>query len=174
MKNALCLATAVVAVLALSPPSAAQEMDASAGQSYLDLGIGAYDIFDNDDSAMDYRIEYTHGTPFFWKLQPFAAFEATGDGSVWAGGGVKADFMLAPNIYLAPSLGAGLYAQGGSDKDLGSALEFRTQIEGGYQFMNGHRVGVSLSHMSNADIGDHNPGAEMLNVYYHIPVNDLF
>lgn len=173
MRNLVLLA-AFCGLAAFTTPARAQDSDTGSDPAYLGLAVGYYDIFDDDDAATDFRVDYTSGNPFFWKLKPFVGLEATTDGSIWAGGGVKADFKLAPNIYLAPSLGAGLYAQGGSDKDLGSVLEFRTQLEGGYEFTNGHRVGAYISHMSNAGIDDDNPGTEVMGVEYHIPVGSMF
>lgn len=157
-------------LLGFGIPAQAQE---SANLSYLSLGIGAYNVFDSDTSA-DVRVEYRHGTPLFWKIKPWAGLEATTEGSIWGGGGVLADFNLADNIYLTPSFGVGLYTDGGSDTDLGHPIEFRSQLEGGYQFLNGHRVGVAFSHISNAGLDNDNPGTEILNLYYHIPVGHLF
>jgi lipid A 3-O-deacylase len=157
-------------LLGFGIPAQAQE---STDLSYLSLGLGAYEVLDSDTSA-DVRVEYRHGTPLFWKIKPWAGLEATTDGSIWGGGGVLADFNLADNIYLTPSLGVGLYTDGGSDTDLGSPIEFRSQLEGGYQFLNGHRVGVAFSHISNAGLDNDNPGTEILNLYYHIPVGNLF
>lgn len=162
---------AFTALVATSSAANAQE---SVDSSTLGAGVGIWDVFDGEDTATDFRVEYRHGNPVFWKIKPWAGAEFTSDGSVWGGGGVLADFKPADNIYITPSIGIGLYGQGGSDKDLDHPIEFRTQIEGGYQFMNGHRVGVALSHLSNADLGDDNPGTEVLNLYYHVPVGSLF
>ena len=98
------------------------------------------------------------------------------DWSTWTGGGILADFYIdeGQTVYVTPSFGAGLYSQGDSDLDLGSAIEFRSQIEGGYEFDNGHRVGAAFGHISNASIDEDNPGTEILNLYYHVPTNDLF
>lgn len=172
----LVLSSALCVVLGGFYPAQAQEFstESNTDKASLSFGIGRYDIFDDADTATDYRIEYRHGTPILWKLKPWGGAEATGDGSIWAGGGLLADFHAAPNLYITPSVGAGLYSQGGSDLDLGSAIEFRTQIEGGYEFTNGHRLGVAFGHTSNAGLGDRNPGAEHLNLYYHMPINNLF
>lgn len=168
MKNLVLLA--LVAGL-FSMPANAQEM---AETSYLSLGAGIWDVIEHDDTATDLRVEYRHGTPLFWKIKPWGGVEATTDGSIWGGGGVLADFKPADAFYITPSIGVGLYAQGGSDKDLDYPIEFRTQIEGGYEFNNGHRLGVAFGHISNAHLGDDNPGTEILNLYYHMPVGNLF
>lgn len=162
---------AVCGVFTWAVPARAQE---STDPSYLSLGLGIWDVFENDDTATDWRVEYRHGAPLFWKIKPWGGLEATTDGTIWGGGGLLADLKPADNIYITPSVGVGLYTEGGSDKDLDYPIEFRSQLEGGYQFMNGHRVGVALSHTSNASMGDHNPGAETLNLYYHMPVGNLF
>ncbi len=164
---------ALCAFMLISGSAKAQDTDA-AKPAYLSLGLGIYDITQNDDRATDVRIEYRPGKPCFWKIEPWFGAEATTDGSMWGGGGLLANFMLADNIYMTPSVGVGLYTDGGSDKDLDYPIEFRSQLEGGYEFTNGHRLGVSFGHTSNADLGDDNPGVETLNLYYHIPVGGIF
>jgi len=167
----LALLAAACGLLFSAAPAKAQD---STGPSYLSLGLGIWDALEHDDTATDLRVEYRHGTPLFWKIKPWGGLEATTDGTIWGGGGVLADFKPADNIYVTPSLGVGLYTDGNSDKDLDYPIEFRSQIEAGYEFMNQHRVGVALSHTSNANLGDDNPGAETLNLYYHMPVGNLF
>jgi len=169
MKN-LALLAALCGLFALSAPAAMAQ-----DESYLSLGVGIWDVTQNDDTATDFRFEYRHGDPMFWKIKPWAGVEATTDGSVWGGAGILADFHIGDSgVYVTPSFGVGLYAQGSSDKDLDHPIEFRSQIEGGYQFQSGQRVGLAFGHISNADLGDDNPGTEILNVYYHIPVGSLF
>lgn len=167
----LALLAAVCGLFAMSAPAMAQE---SVDTSYLSFGAGIWDVVDHDDTATDFRVEYRHGTPLFWKIKPWGGVEFTTDGSVWGGAGVLADFKLTDNIYITPSLGAGLYAQGSSDKDLGHVIEFRSQLEAGYEFDNLHRLGLSFSHLSNAHLDSENPGTEVLNVYYHMPIGSLF
>ncbi|MBT4488902.1 MAG: acyloxyacyl hydrolase, partial [Rhodospirillaceae bacterium] len=43
-----------------------------------------------------------------------------------------------------------------------------------YRFSDRSRLGVALSHISNASIGDKNPGAESLMLTYALPVRNLF
>lgn len=165
------LVLGAIALMALSAPAMAQD---SADPSYMSFGAGIWDVTQDDDMATDFRVEYRHGDPLFWKIKPWGGVEFTTDGSVWGGAGILADFKPADNIYITPSFGVGLYAQGGSDKDLDHPIEFRSQLEAGYEFNNTHRLGVAFGHISNANLGDDNPGTEILNVYYHIPVGSLF
>jgi len=154
-------------ILCLSTPAFAQE-----SQNLLSFGVGTYDILDGDDRAADVRIEYRPGHTYFWSVKPWLGAEATTDGTLWGGGGFLADIDVNDKFYVTPMVGAGIYAQGSSDKDLGSPIEFRTQLEGGYKFDNGHRVGVAFGHMSNLGLDDQNPGSETLNLYYHLPVGN--
>ena len=71
-------------------------------------------------------------------------------------------------MIFTPSFGAGYYDEG-DGKKLGNKLEFRTTFEISYQLSNNDRVGLSLSHISNANIGDKNPGVEILSLSYQIP-----
>lgn len=164
------LAASCGLLVVLSAPAKAQE---TADLSYLSFGLGIFDAFQHDDTATDFRVEYRHGAPLFWKIKPWFGVEGTSDGSLWGGGGILADFEIE-QFYITPSVGAGLYTDGGSDKDLGHPIEFRTQIEAGYEFTNSQRLGVSLSHISNADLDNDNPGTEVLNLYYSVPVGSLF
>lgn len=136
---------------------------------HISLGVGYWDILD-DEGAADFRLEYRPNKDLLIdNLKPYLGAEVTSDGSVWGGFGFYYDAMLTENIYLAPTLSVGLYAQGGSDLDLGHTIEFRSQLEVGYEFDSNDRLGLAFGHLSNASIDDQNPGTEVLNVYWHIP-----
>ena len=61
------------------------------------------------------------------------------------------------------------YFDEGSGKKLGHNIEFRTSLEVSYELENNNRIGLSISHISNANIGDKNPGAEIISLSYQIP-----
>lgn len=134
-------------------------------------GLGWFDVLDDEDTV-DLRLEYRHGgRP--WIFKPWAGVEATGEGGLWGGGGVLLDVFLGRRVVLTGSFGAGLFEEG-DGKDLGSALEFRSQVELGYRFDDRSRLSVAFSHISNAGIADRNPGAEIVTVYYALPVGRIF
>lgn len=165
VKSALLLALSATAITFSAIPAMADDVNR------VSVGVGYYDIFDDHDAA-DFRIEYRPGAAIIWELRPWLGAEVTSDGGLYGGGGFLYDFHLGNNWILTPSLGAGLYADGGG-KDLGNAVEFRSMLELGYQFENASRVSAGISHISNASLGDRNPGTEIMSVYYHIPVNWL-
>ena len=71
-------------------------------------------------------------------------------------------------LYITPSFGGGYYNDG-SGKNLGNDIQFRTSLELSYELKNSNRIGISFSHISNANLGDKNPGVEILSFSYHIP-----
>jgi hypothetical protein len=125
-----------------------------------------------DDEAVDFRLEYRHGEDFLW-LKPWGGLEVTSDGSVWGGIGVLVDITFFDSVVLTGSVAPGLWSRG-SGKDLGHVVEFRSQVELGYQFENRSRLSVAFSHISNAELDSTNPGTEVLNLYYHLPLDVLF
>lgn len=152
---------AFFAFFALSTP-------AYANDDHVSLSIGYYDVLDEDE-ALDFRAEYRWSEPVFWRISPYAGIEITNEGTIWGGAGLYSDFFVSDHTYITPSFGAGLYTDGGSDLDLGYPLQFRTQIEAGYQFENYQRLSIGFSHTSNAGLDDNNPGTEVLSLYYHLP-----
>ena len=60
------------------------------------------------------------------------------------------------------------YYEDGTGK-LGNSLQFRTSLEISYELKNKNRIGLSISHISNANLGDKNPGSEIISISYHIP-----
>lgn len=143
-------------------------------QDYLSFGGGSFNILNvlDRDSAGEFRLEYRPDIDLGWNFKPWGGVEITENGSVWGGGGVLLDFEFANNFYFTPSFGAGLYSHGDGDLDLSHSIEFRSQVEVGYEFETGNRFGVAFSHISNASLDDHNPGAEILSVYYHMPIGN--
>lgn len=138
------------------------------------LGVGAFDVVDNNEHnpAVDFRFEYRFGQPFWYVFKPLIALQATSDLGGGAFAGVVADWLVNDHWVIAPSFAAGLWGHG-NGKDLGYAVEFRSQLELGYRFDNDWRLTGAFSHMSNANLGSDNPGTEMATVYLHIPADKL-
>lgn len=137
--------------------------------AYLTFGVGAFDVFDDDFRATQFEIQYR---PNFglWIFQPMVGANVTTDESAYVYAGLSLDLFLNDRIVLRPSFAPGLYHDG-DGKDLGSALEFRSALEVAYRFDNRARLGVELSHRSNAGIDDSNPGEESLMLFYHWPLS---
>lgn len=135
--------------------------------AFLTLSAGAFDI-GKDETAAEARIEYRHDRKF-WLFKPFAGAMATGDGGFYGYAGVLIDAYWGNRVVTTLSFAPGAYYDG-DGKDLGSTLEFRSQLEVAWRFDDRSRLGLAIGHMSNASIGEDNPGAESLTLNYSIPL----
>jgi hypothetical protein len=167
------LALCAVLVVVGATSAAAQLTPPNGDSALLSFGVGWWDVLDNEDDAVDFRLEYRHDKGLFDDvIKPYGGLEVATDGTVWGGVGVLVDLYIGENVVLTGSFAPGLYAAG-DGKDLDYIVEFNTKIEAGWRFANHARLAVALSHLSNAGLGDTNPGAEVLTVYYHMPIDDL-
>ena len=151
------------------------------------FGLGIYDIkFNNseENQATDFRYEYRSDKSLldigpeednFFFLKPFFGVEYTNDSASYFLTGIFFEDNLGElfegdksKFFFTPSFGAGIYDDG-SGKKLGNDLQFRTSFELSYELKNKNRIGISFSHISNANLGDKNPGVEILSFSYHIP-----
>ena len=156
-------------------------------QGYDVLGVGIYDVkFDGSSSnyATDLRYERRFDNNLidigpeednYFYLKPFAGIELTTDSAFYLISGIYLEDNLGElmigeknNWNFTPSFGVGYYDDG-NGKKLGNSIEFRTTLEFSYQLKNNNRIGISLGHISNANIGDKNPGAEIVSLSYQKP-----
>jgi len=157
-------------VLALGTvPSRAE---AQGDSDLLTLSAGIFDFGREEFRAGEFRLEYRMGDPILWFVKPMAGMMTTTEGSFYGYGGFGIDlyFGRAKSIVITPSFNVGYYAYG-DGKDLGNEIEFRSGIEAAYRFKNHSRVGFAIQHMSNAGLGEKNPGEESMIFTYSHPVN---
>lgn len=155
----------------LSLPASSKAQVFQDAPPLISLGVGAYDVFQQDDLAADFRLEYRHNKGL-WIFRPWVGAEVTSDGAFYGVVGFHSDFHLGDRVVLSPSFGVGAYYEG-AGLDLGSVVEFRSQLEIAYRSNNQSRLGVALSHISNAGIGDRNPGTEIATLYYSMPIGTI-
>jgi lipid A 3-O-deacylase len=135
---------------------------------FLTFAIGYYDLVQEHDKAVEFRAEYRSDLKI-WIFKPFVGAMGTTDSAFYGYGGVLVDLFFGRRWVLTPSFAAGYY-ENGDGRDLGYELEFRSSIELSYRFDDRSRLGLSFYHLSNASIGDTNPGTEVLSVVYSIPL----
>ena len=102
----------------------------------------------------------------WYGIHPYAQFGAESGGSAFGGGGLLYNFSLPDkwrDIRLTLGTGPGIYHHNGAAINLGYAVEFLSWVELSTNIM-GRRVGVSLSHISNAHLSRHNPGLDGINM----------
>lgn len=106
----------------------------------------------------------------YYGIRPTIGGFAAGNGEMYGYAGFNWDLPLstAP-ILITPGFNVGAY-DGHNGKNLGHALEFRSTLEVSYQFASHDRLGIAISHLSNAGLGSQNPGTETLQVVYAAPL----
>ncbi|MCB1537861.1 MAG: acyloxyacyl hydrolase [Rhodospirillales bacterium] len=143
------------------------------------FGGGLHNVDDADDfqRMTEFRAEWHMAAhPVLWRFYPWVGAEFISGAVGWFGGGLQTDFNLYRDlVYMALQTGAGYFDDGvyeysWRNMNPPTGLEFRHQIEIGIKFPAGNRMGIALSHMSNAGIGaKQNPGKNSLTVNFHIP-----
>ena len=138
----------------------------SALSENLDVSVytGTFDVIDEegDDQTTLIGIEHRNTdlfrNTFLGKFAPVTGAFVTGKDSLYFYTGVEGQYDVGP-IKISPSFTPGYYEKG-SGKDLGSALEFKSEIKVGFDILENSKFGYSYSHISNNDWGNTNPGTD--------------
>ncbi|MQX36309.1 acyloxyacyl hydrolase [Roseospira navarrensis] len=142
------------------------------------FGVGGHNVYvdngEDDGNETTGMIRLEARLPYkLWRFTPFTGIEVNHLGSVYGYGGFGLDVYFGENFIVTPNAALGLYSAG-AGRDLGYPLEFRSGIEAAWQFDDGSRLGIAAHHISNADLGDSNPGVENVTLNYSIPFDSLF
>ena len=126
-----------------------------------DLYTGMFDFSDDGKRSTLFGIEHKNENlfrnSFLGKLSPITGGLITADNSAYFYTGVQADYNLGA-LTITPSFAPGLYSKG-DGKDLGSPLEFKSEVQLSLNLSENTLFGMSYNHISNASLGDKNPGA---------------
>ena len=141
----------------------AEDSKNNSTQGY-DFYAGSFDTIDKegDDKAILYGFE--HNNPilfrdtFIGKFSPISGGFVTDKSSIYLYTGIQAQYDIGP-LKILPSFAPGYY-EAGDGKDLGSVLEFKSEIKLAYDVYGSSKIGFSYSHISNNDWGEggKNPG----------------
>ena len=89
----------------------------------------------------------------------------------YAGTGLAKNINLGSKFSFVPSLSIGLYQDFKDGKDMGLPLEFKTEFGFNYSIFKNSNIGLAWSHISNADLGNKNPGSDNLFISFRIKEN---
>jgi hypothetical protein len=102
-------------------------------------------------------------------LHPYLLGVKGKDGASYFGAGILYNFAISPRWRLTASSGPGYYDRTRGPKDLGSTIEFYSNLEVSTKVWHGNRLGLSFGHISNGGLSNHNPGSETLRITYAVP-----
>ena len=132
----------------------------------LDISVytGTFDVIDKegDDQTTLFGIEHRNTdlfrNTFLGKIAPVSGAFVTGKNSLYFYTGIEGQYSLGP-MNISPSFTPGYYDKG-NGKDLGSELEFKSEVKIGFDIFENSKLSYSYSHISNNDWGDTNPGTD--------------
>ena len=122
---------------------------------------GMFDFSDDGKRATLFGIQHQNESllrdSFLGTISPVTGLMFTADNAGYIYTGVQAEYKIG-KINLIPSFTPGLYSEG-DGKDLGSPIEFKSEVQLSFDLFQNSELGFSYNHISNASIGDKNPGA---------------
>ena len=135
-----------------------------ANDTNLSFYTGVFDTIDEegDDQAklvgLEHRDNNKFRNTFLGKISPITGGFVSDKNSIYLYTGVEAIYDVGL-ISIRPSFTPGYY-EAGDGKDLGSALEFKSEIRLDFNIFENSKIGYTYSHISNNDWGDINPGID--------------
>ena len=157
LKN-FCL---VFAISIFIIPLYAEELKLDKNNNEFNIYTGMFDFSDDGKSAsligFQHQNEELNRDTFIGNLSPITGALITADNASYFYTGVQAQYKVG-SLNITPSFTPGYYNQG-DGKDLGHALEFKSEVQLSLDLPKDSQFGFSYNHLSNASLGDKNPGA---------------
>ena len=123
--------------------------------------VGNFDFSDHKQKAFllgfQHQNENLNRDTFLGNVSPISGGFVTENSAAYVYTGIEWNLDMG-NFIFTPSFAPGLYHEG-DGKDLGHILEFKSEVQLSYQASDKTSFGVSYNHLSNASLGDKNPGA---------------
>ena len=130
-------------------------------QTELNFFTGMFDFSDDKQAAgilgLQHRNDDLFRDSFLGKLTPITGGFITENSAMYLYTGAQAEYDIGI-FKFTPSFAPGYY-NAGDGKDLGSALEFKSEVKMSLDLSESTEFGMSYNHISNASLGDKNPGA---------------
>ena len=139
----------------------AEELKIKNQNTEFNVYTGMFDF--SDDGKKSTLIGFQHQNKdlnrntFLGNLSPITGALITADSASYLYTGVQAQYKLGA-LNITPSFTPGLYFEG-DGKDLGHLIEFKSELQFSLDLSKTSELGLSYNHLSNASLGDKNPGA---------------
>ena len=142
-------------------PLNSEEFNVDTNNTKFNIYSGMFDF--SDDGKKATLIGFQHQNTdlnrdtFLGNLSPITGAMFTADSAAYVYTGVQANYSIG-SLNIIPSFTPGVYNQG-DGKDLGHLLEFKSEVQLSLNLPKDSQLGFSYNHLSNASLGDKNPGA---------------
>ena len=130
----------------------------SASADNLNFYTGMFDFSDDGKKSNLFGVQHINTEDsYFENLQPVTGAMITADNATYFYKGFQ--IQSGDGAFkFTPSFTPGLYFEG-DGKDLGHVIEFKTELQISFEISSNSELGFSYNHISNASLGDKNPGA---------------
>ena len=157
LKNFCLTLIFVFSVFALN----AEEIKTDNQDTEFNVYTGMFDFSDQGKRStligFQHQNENLNRDTFLGNLSPITGAFITADSAGYIYTGVQAQYKIGA-LNITPSFMPGLYHQG-DGKDLGHILEFKSEVQLSLDISKSTELGLPYNHLSNASLGDKNPGA---------------
>ena len=127
----------------------------------LNFYSGMFDFSDDGKRAAIFGVQHQNENltrdSFLGTLSPITGAMITADNATYMYTGIQAQYKFG-KIDFTPSFTPGLYDEG-DGKDLGHIIEFKSELQFSFNLFENTQLGMSYNHISNASLGEKNPGA---------------
>ena len=149
----------LVILLTATKLFAAEELNNNGHQ--INFFTGNFDFSDNKQRAIligfQHQNENLNRDTFLGNVSPITGGFVTENSAAYVYTGIEWNVDMG-GLLFTPSFAPGLYHEG-NGKDLGHILEFKSEVQLSYATSDKSSFGISYNHVSNASLGDKNPGA---------------
>ena len=139
----------------------AEEAEIKDQNTEFNIYTGMFDFSDDGKKStligFQHQNENLNRDTFLGNLSPITGALITADAASYLYTGVQAQYNLGA-LNITPSFTPGLYFEG-DGKDLGHLIEFKSELQFSLDLSKNSELGFSYNHISNASLGDKNPGA---------------
>ena len=151
----------LIALLALCSVNFISFADENFSETELNVFTGMFDFSDDKQASGLFGLQHQNDElfrkSFLGKLSPITGGFLTEKNAFYLYTGAQAEYNFG-SFTLTPSFAPGYYNYG-DGKDLGSVLEFKSEVQLSLNLSDSTQFGMSYNHISNASLADKNPGA---------------
>ena len=162
MKNNFYIKFLSIIILTLPSFIVSAEENKNISEHQYNLYTGNFDFSDDKQKAIlvgfQHQNENLERDTFLGYASPITGGFVTENSAAYVYTGVEWNYAMSEKLKFTPSFTPGIYYEG-DGKDLGHALEFKTEVQLSYSISKSTNLGMSYNHISNASLGDKNPGA---------------
>ncbi len=162
MKNNFYFKILSIVILTLFSSTVSADENKNINEHEFNIYTGNFDFSDDKQKAIlvgfQHQNENLERDTFLGNASPITGGFITENSAAYVYTGVEWNYIISDKLKFTPSFAPGIYHEG-DGKDLGHALEFKTEVQLSYSISENTNFGMSYNHISNASLGDKNPGA---------------